>query len=166
MRATTRLPLRNMQTGRGSDFRPGYPLCLRIACPCRGCGVRRHRRGGNHGPELPRAGAGSPGRAVEPLALAGQVAAGDPALHRAVLLVDRVRRRHRHRILRDLVHRALPALAVRLQSGGAALVVAGRLLHPHCPRGPPLPPPPPRPKTGLPPPPGPPPPPTAPPPPR
>ena len=69
------------------------------------------------------------GRAVEPLAVAGQVAAGDPALHRAVLLVDRVRRRHRHRVLRDLVHRPLPPLAVRLQPGGAALVLAGRLLH-------------------------------------
>ena len=34
---------------------------------------------------------------------------------------------------------ALPPLAVRLQSGGAALVVAGRLLHLQCPGDRPLP---------------------------
>src|ERR1700735_5847916 len=93
------------------------------------------KQGGNHETEPPRGGASSPRRAVEPLAVAGQVAAGDPALHRAVLLVDRVRRRHRDRVLRDLVHRALPPLAVRLQSGGAALVVAGRLIPPPRPGG-------------------------------
>src|SRR5215831_4008350 len=85
-------------------------------------------QGGSHGPELSRAGASAPRRAAEPLAVAGQVAAGNPALHRAVLAVDRVLRRHRHRVLRDLVHRALPPRAVQLQPGGAALVVAGRLL--------------------------------------
>ena len=40
---------------------------------------------------------------------------------------------------RDLVHRALPPLAVRLQPRGAALVLAGRLLHLQCPGHRPLP---------------------------
>src|SRR5438046_9757393 len=92
----------------------------------------------NHEPQLPRTGANAAGRAVEPLAVAGQVAAGDPALHRAVLLVDRVRRRDRHRVLRDLDHRALPPPAVQLQTGAAALVLAGRVLHRTPPGDPPL----------------------------
>src|SRR5947209_910426 len=46
------------------------------------------KQGGNHGPELPRAGTGAPRRAVEPLAVASQVAAGNPALAYAALMTD------------------------------------------------------------------------------
>ena len=66
--------------------------------------------------------------AAQPRALAGQVAAGDPALHRALLPLDRLRRRERDRVLRDPVHRPLPAGAVRLQRRRPALVLARRLL--------------------------------------
>ena len=66
--------------------------------------------------------------AAQPRALARQVAAGDPALHRARLPLDRVRRRERGRLLRDPLHRPLPAGAVRLQRRRPALVVARRLL--------------------------------------
>src|SRR6201996_9071597 len=45
----------------------------------------------------------------------------------------------RHRVLRDLGPRPLPPLAVRLQPGGAALVLAGRLLPLQCPGHRPLP---------------------------
>ena len=123
-------PLRNHlhRPGIGTSG-PGDPPLAAHRAAWHGCGIRRRPQGGNHGPELSGAGESPSRRAVEPLAVAGQVAAGDPALHRAVLLVDRVRRRHRHSVLRDLVHRALPPPAVQLQSGGAALVVAGRLLH-------------------------------------
>src|SRR5690348_3425710 len=74
---------------------PGSVWCTsrpyaRTACQCRGCGICVYRQGGNYGPELSGGGARSPGRAVEPLAVDLQVAAGDPALHRAVLLVDRI----------------------------------------------------------------------------
>ena len=51
-----------------------------------------------------------------------------PHVHRAVLPVGRVRRRHRDRLLRDPVHRALSAVAVRLQRRRHALVLAGALL--------------------------------------
>ena len=70
----------------------------------------------------------SPRPRPEPRPVAGQVAAGHPALHRARLLVDRLRRRQRHRLLRHPVHRSLPTWALRLQRRGAPLELAGRLL--------------------------------------
>ena len=72
----------------------------------------------------------SPGASThaQPLAVAGQVAPRHPALHRAVLPVDRLRRRHRHRLLRDPLHRPLPARDVRLQRRRPALELAGGLL--------------------------------------
>ena len=66
--------------------------------------------------------------AAEPLALAGQVVARDSALHRALLPVDRVRRRERHRLLRDPLHGPLPEGAVRVQRRRPSLVVARWLL--------------------------------------
>ena len=74
-----------------------------------------------------------------PLAVAGQVAAADPALRRAGLPVAGLRRRHRRRVLRDPGHRPLPAGAVRLQRRRAALDLAGALLRLRRPRHRPLP---------------------------
>src|ERR1700735_2679206 len=82
------------------------------------------KQGGNHETEPPRGGASSPRRAVEPLAVAGQVAAGDPALHRAVLLVDRVRPRHPHRVLCESVYPA-PHPAPRSPSTGECCAGGG-----------------------------------------
>ncbi len=65
---------------------------------------------------------------AEPLAVARQVAARDPALHRARVPLARVRRAERDRVLRDPVHRPVPALDLRLQRRRAALDVAGRVL--------------------------------------
>ena len=64
----------------------------------------------------------------QPRSVAGQVAAGDPALHRVVLPVDRLRRRDVHRLLRHPLHRALSPGPVRLQRRRAAVELAGRLL--------------------------------------
>ena len=63
------------------------------------------------------------------MVVAGEMAARHPALRRARLLVDRVRRRQRARVLRDPVHRSVSARAVRLQRRRAALDLAGDLLH-------------------------------------
>src|SRR5664280_435250 len=62
------------------------------------------------------------------LAVAVQVGAGHSALSRAGPALDRLRGDLRDRLLRDPVHRAVPAVAVRLQRGSAALALAGQLL--------------------------------------
>src|SRR5450756_2208132 len=62
------------------------------------------------------------------LAVAGQVGAGHSALSRAGPALDPLRGDLRDRLLRDPVHRAVPAVAVRLQRGSAALALAGQLL--------------------------------------
>ena len=60
--------------------------------------------------------AGGPVRsAAEPMAVAREVDLADPALHRARGLVARVLGGHRHRRVRDPVHRPLSARALRLQ---------------------------------------------------
>ena len=64
----------------------------------------------------------------EPLALARQVAAGDPALRRALLPLARLPGADGGRVLRDPRHRPLPTRDLRLQRGGAALDLAGGLL--------------------------------------
>ena len=65
---------------------------------------------------------------TEPLALARQVAARDPALHRAGVPLARLRRPHVRRVLRDPLHGPVPKGHVRLQRRRAALDVAGRVL--------------------------------------
>jgi hypothetical protein len=67
--------------------------------------------------------------AAEPLALDREVAPRDPPLHRAHIPLDRVLDPERRRILRDPVHRSLPARHLRLQRRRPALDVARRLLH-------------------------------------
>ena len=62
------------------------------------------------------------------LALARQVAARDPALHRAPRPLVRPLGPDRGRVLRDPLHRPLPARDLRLQPGRAALDVARLLL--------------------------------------
>jgi D-alanyl-D-alanine carboxypeptidase len=64
------------------------------------------------------------GRLDEPLALAFHVAVGDSVLHRAVLPVDRVRRRHRHRVFLDPVHarNTLAAMACCALLGAAGIL--------------------------------------------
>ena len=69
---------------------------------------------------------GPAGRAAQPLALAGQVAARDPALHRARFLWIAFCRPDGRRVLRDPLHRALPARDLRLQRRRPALDLAGR----------------------------------------
>src|SRR5215210_837948 len=71
---------------------------------------------------------GGPGGAPQPLAVARQVVPADPALHRALLPVVRVRRGDRRRVLRDPVHGAPPARDIRLQGRRDALVLARRVL--------------------------------------
>src|SRR4051794_19734302 len=66
--------------------------------------------------------------ATVPLAVAGQVAAVDPALHRALLPVGGLLRGRCDRVLRDPVHRSLSAELIRLQRRRAALELAGALL--------------------------------------
>src|SRR4051812_23829135 len=61
-------------------------------------------------------------------AVADQVAAADPALHRAVLPLAGVLRGDRDRLLRDPVHRALSEVTVRLQRRRDALALEGALL--------------------------------------
>src|SRR5437868_11543126 len=65
--------------------------------------------------------------AAQPRALAGQVAAGDPALRRPLLPLDRLRGSQRARLLRDPLHRPLPEGVVRLQRRRPPLVMARRL---------------------------------------
>ena len=65
---------------------------------------------------------------AEPLALARQVAARDPALRDPRAAVDGVRRRDGRRARRGRRHRALPARDLRLQRRRPALDVARRLL--------------------------------------
>ena len=60
-------------------------------------------------PYLPSAARGPARGRAQPLAVARQVAARDPALHRARLPVDRVLRADGGRVLRDPLHRPLPA---------------------------------------------------------
>src|SRR6188508_101426 len=60
-------------------------------------------------PCLPGSARGPTGSAAEPLALAREVVAGDPAFHRALLPLGRLRGAHDRRLLRDSVHRALSA---------------------------------------------------------
>ena len=66
----------------------------------------------------------------EPVALevAGEVAPGDPALHRPLFPLVCLRRGHHRRVVRDPVYRALPALAVQLQCRGDPLELACGLL--------------------------------------
>ena len=67
----------------------------------------------------------------EPLAPAGQVVPGDPALRRPVLPVHRRGRRRDHRVVRHPVHRTLPTWTLRLRRGRHPLAQPrGRL----CPR--------------------------------
>ena len=72
--------------------------------------------------------------------MAREVAARDPALHRARVPLAHAPGPHRRRVLRDPHHRALPAGHVRLQRRGAALVVARGLLLVRSTRHRPLPP--------------------------
>lgn len=60
--------------------------------------------------------------------MAREVAAGHPPLRRARVPVDGLRRHQRRRVLRDPVHRALPAGAVRLQRRSHAVELARLLL--------------------------------------
>src|SRR4051812_50110828 len=66
------------------------------------------------------------------------MAAADPPPRRAVLPVGGLPRRRRDRLLRDPVHRAISAVAVRLQRRRPALVLAGALLRLLGPGDPPL----------------------------
>ena len=84
----------------------------------RACG-RRRVPGRRRGPAR---------RAAQPLALAREVAAGDPALHRARDPLVRVLRPHGDRVLRDPLHRPLPARDLRVQRRRPALDVARGLL--------------------------------------
>ena len=63
---------------------------------------------------------------AQSLAVAGEVAAGDPALHRARVPVDRVRRAVAGGARRDPLHRPLSARDLRLQPRRAALDLARR----------------------------------------
>ena len=65
---------------------------------------------------------------AEPLAVARQVAARDPALRCSLLPLGGVRRDDRRRVLRDPLHGSLSARDLRLQRRRAALDVAGGLL--------------------------------------
>ena len=65
---------------------------------------------------------------AQPLAVARQMAAGDPARHRARVPVDRLPRAVAGRVRRDPVHRPLPARDLRLQRRRAALDLARGLL--------------------------------------
>ena len=56
-------------------------------------------------------------RGPQPLASVGQMAAGDPALHRALLSGDRRDRGLGRRVVRHPLHRTLSATAVRLHGG-------------------------------------------------
>src|SRR5262249_7748767 len=62
----------------------------------------------------------------EPLAATGQVVPRHPALHRAVLPGDRGVLRSRHRLVRDPVHRPVPAWSVPLRRGRHPLAEPGR----------------------------------------
>ena len=79
-------------------------------------------------PRLPGSTRRPPRSATEPLALACEVAARDPALHRAVLPLDRLRRADDRRLLRDPVHRSLSAGHLRFQRRRAALDLARLVL--------------------------------------
>ena len=100
----------------------------------RGGWYRKHHRGsergGHDGCRAGVSGAGGrvAGRAVVSLAVAGQMGAGDSALHRAGVLVGRVRRAERGGDGGDRGHRPLPAGHLRVQRGGAAVDLAGAVL--------------------------------------
>ncbi len=79
------------------------------------------------------------GPAAEPLALAGQVVPGDPALRRARGAVAGLRGAHRGGVLRDPGHRPLPARPVRPQRRHPAVELAGAVLRDGRPRHRPLP---------------------------
>src|SRR5215469_13231330 len=70
-------------------------------------------------------------RSPEPVAAADQVAAGDPALHRAVLPQHRLIHRGDRGVVRDLDHRPLPQGLVRLRRGRHPLEHPGDRLHAH-----------------------------------
>ena len=95
------------------------------ARPCRGS----ERRPDVRRPVISRPRRGQARGRAEPLALARQVAARDPALRRARVPLDRVLPAQRGRVLRDPVHGPLPAVALRLQRRRPSLDVARRLLH-------------------------------------
>ena len=69
---------------------------------------------------------------TQPLAVAVQVAAGHPALHRAGLPVAGLRGAERGGLLRHPVHRPLPPQHLRVQRRRAALELAGGLLRLRC----------------------------------
>ena len=73
---------------------------------------------------LTRCGSKASSTPAQPLAVVRQVAARHPARDRARIPVDRVRRAEHRRVLRDPVHGALSAHAVRVQRRRAALDVA------------------------------------------
>src|SRR5579863_2804426 len=66
--------------------------------------------------------------AAVPVAVAGEMVPGYPPLRRPGLLVARLRRAERGRVLRDRVHRPVPAGDLRLQRRRAPLDLAGAVL--------------------------------------
>ena len=91
------------------------------------CKSVRHRRAPRPAAvSRPSGGRARPER--RPLALAREVGARDPALHRARVPLAHAARADRDRVLRDPLHGPLPARDLRLQPRGHALDVAGRLL--------------------------------------
>src|ERR1051326_7373990 len=69
-----------------------------------------------------------PRGAAEPLEVAGEVVPRDPALPGVVLPLDRVRAAYDRRVLRDRLHRPLPATHLRVQRRRDALDVARLVL--------------------------------------